>query len=243
VLKIHAESLKEVVRHLAFKLGRPDFLDAWRQRRGGKIDHFKQSGVSERFASIYRSGVWKHRAGQQSASGFASELASTGAARAELPSLLAALGCRRLRDVGCGDWNWMRHVRLECDYLGIDIVPSVIQANAAFKRPGVDFRTLDAISEPLPEADVALCRDVLFHLSFADAQAVLTNIRRSARWLVATTDAMWFNSDIRSGDFRVVNLCRRPYRLPEPQRYIIDDQVFPRRRLAAWPTTAIPDYD
>jgi hypothetical protein len=60
---------------------------------------------------------------------------------------------------------------------------------------------------------------------------------------VATTDAVWFNIDIRSGDFRVVNLCRRPYRLPEPERFIADDQVFPRRRFAAWPTTAIPDYD
>ena len=136
----------------------------------------------------------------------------------------------------------MRHVRLECDYLGIDIVPSVIETTWAFKRPGVDFRTLDAISEPLPEADVALCRDVLFHLSFADAQRVLTNIRHSARWLLATTDAVWFKSDIRSGDFRVVNLCRRPYWLPEPERFIVDDRVFTRRRLAAWPTTVTPDY-
>jgi hypothetical protein len=73
--------------------------------------------VHERFSCIYRSGVWKHKVGQQSASGFASELASTGAVRAELPRLLAELDCRRLLDVGCGDW--MRHIRLECDYLGI----------------------------------------------------------------------------------------------------------------------------
>ena len=156
-------------------------------------------------------------------------------------ALLRRLGCETLLDVGCGDWNWMREVSLPCDYVGIDIVPEVIEANRRYERAGVEFVVGDAIEGPLPEADVALCREVLFHLSFHDGLAVLANIRATARWLLATSDtAIWFNSDIETGDYRRINLERAPYRLPRPHAVISDDGVCRGRVLALWATADLP---
>jgi len=135
----------------------------------------------------------------------------------------------------------MREVSLPCDYVGIDIVPEVIEANRRYERAGVEFVVGDAIEGPLPEADVALCREVLFHLSFHDGMAALANIRATARWLLATSEtAIWFNSDIETGDYRRINLERAPYRLPRPRAVISDDGVCRGRVLALWATADLP---
>jgi hypothetical protein len=136
----------------------------------------------------------------------------------------------------------MQHVALPCDYVGIDVVPEVIEANRRFERPGVRFAVADAVTGPLPEADVVLCREVLFHLSFRDGLAALRNMRVCAPWLLVTTDTtIWFNSDVPSGDFRRINLQRAPYRLPAPHRTIPDKAVIPGRVLGLWRSKDLRD--
>jgi hypothetical protein len=93
----------------------------------------------------------------------------------------------------------------------------------------------NAMMDPLPNSDIAFCREVLFHLSFHDAFAVIENVHRSARWLVATTDTrIWFNSDIPTGDFRKINLQRPPFSFPPPRVRIADDVVSRGRMLGVW---------
>jgi hypothetical protein len=129
---------------------------------------------------------------------------------------------------------------LPCEYIGVDIVPELIAANRMFERPGVRFSVVDVIADPPPEADVAFCREILFHLSFRDAQAALANICKASSWLIATTDpSIWFNSDIPTGDFRQINLERRPYRFPRPRQVIIDDVLVPGRVLGIWKTAEL----
>ena len=189
----------------------------------------------------YGSRAWVSNRGQHSLSGLGSELAATRTVVEGLPELLAAVGCTRLLDIGCGDWNWMREVRLPCDYIGIDIVPEVIEANRRYERGGVEFLVLDAIEGPLPTADVVLCREVLFHLSFQDGKTVLANIRTAGKWLLATSDTrIWFSSDVATGDFRRINLERAPYRLPRPRAVINDESVCRGRVLALWATADVP---
>lgn len=151
--------------------------------------------------------------------------------------MLQRVEAKTLLDVGCGDFTWMKAVDLPCRYVGIDIVPSVIAGNerahgSATRR----FAVIDAVSEPLPEADVVLCREILFHLSFEDALCALRNIVSGDReYLIATTDRNSpFNSDIATGDFRLLNLQRRPFRFPEPMMEIGDSAMNPTRVLAAW---------
>ena len=237
----HKQSVKEVIRHFGLKVGADDLLHGLRKRRGLVTSHLHAGARADRFRDAYRAGAWVGQKGQQSRSGVGSDVAAASEVATALPELLKELGCRRLLDVGCGDWNWMRHVELPCEYFGIDVVDEVIQANRPFERPGVTFAVADAVTGPLPEADVVLCREVLFHLSFRDGLAVLRNIRARASWLIATTDtSIWFNSDIPTGDYRRLNLQRRPYRLRMPHRMISDDVVIPGRALGLWPSAELP---
>jgi hypothetical protein len=237
----HKQSVKEVVRHVLFTTGLIDMLNVNRQRRGLKVAHLSHPTIADRFTAVYELGVWRHSSGQESSSGVGSTKLATAGVAVELPVVLESIKATRLLDVGCGDWSWMRDVKIPCQYVGIDVVPSVIDALRSFERPGVSFAVCDAIQGPLPRADVALCREVLFHLSFKDGAAVLDNIRKSAKWLIATSDtSLWFNSDIASGDYRKINLQRRPYRLPPPVRMIQDDAISAGRILGLWRTSELP---
>jgi SAM-dependent methyltransferase len=237
----HIQSLKEVARHVLVRL-RADRLLSWRRMRHGQAtEHLGPRTAAARFVAAYEAGAWVAADDQGSRSGIGSELEATAAIRDELPGLLAGLGCSRLVDVGCGDWHWMGRVELPCEYVGVDVVPAVIESNRRHERPGVRFELRDATRDPLPTSDVALCREVLFHLSFDDARAVLRNIGRTSRWLLATTDtAIWFNSDIRSGDFRRINLRRPPFSFPTPALTLRDDAVSRGRVLALWACEDLP---
>ena len=233
----HRQSAKEVVRHIGLKMGAGRLLSRRRRARGIVTAHLHPATPVDRFREAYRSRAWVSSKGQLSPSGLGSEVSTTRTIVEGLPVLLADLGCKTLLDVGCGDWNWMREVRLPCDYVGIDIVPEVIEANRRNERVGVKFEVGDAIEGPLPGADVVLCREVLFHLSFRDGMAALANIQAAGSWLLATSDTqIWFNSDIETGDFRRINLERAPYRLPRPRAVISDEGVCRGRVLGLWAT-------
>jgi len=89
--------------------------------------------VESRFSLIYKKQYWGD--GQsESASGQGSSLAATENIRKELPRILKELNCRKIMDLGCGDFNWMRTVQLEVDYLGVDVVEQVIKENTNQKR-------------------------------------------------------------------------------------------------------------
>ncbi len=234
----HLQSVKEVARHAAFRLGAQNTMIKVRKRGGARIaDGLADLPPADRFRNIYRSGTWLHAPDQESRSGLGSGLRATQNVRRQLPDLLTRLECNTLLDVGCGGWTWMRQVDLPCLYIGVDIVPEVVAANRRHEHPGVVFAVADATRGPLPKADVALCREILFHLSFDDARAALANVAKAADWLCATTDTdLWFNSDIATGDFRMVNLRRPPFSFPPPTHTITDDAISPGRQLAVWPT-------
>lgn len=71
----------------------------------------------------------------------------------------------------------------------------------------------DITVNPLPTADLILCRDCLVHLSFAHIDAALANFRASgARWLLTTTFPMIEeNVDCEDGDWRALNLTLPPF--------------------------------
>jgi SAM-dependent methyltransferase len=237
----HTQSAKEVFRHVGLKLGAGGILRRRRRSRGLVTAHLDPANMADRFREAYESRAWVTGTSQRSLSGQGSEARAARSIVEELPAMLAGLGCQTLLDVGCGDWNWMREIHLPCAYVGIDIVPEVIEADRRFERPGVTFAIGDAIQGPLPAADVVLCREVLFHLSFRDGLSALANIRMAGQWLLATSDTeIWFNSDIASGDYRRINLERVPYRLPRPRAVILDDSVCRGRVLALWATADLP---
>jgi SAM-dependent methyltransferase len=195
-----------------------------------------------RFAVIYRLKWWGGRS-SESASGLGSSLAATSKIREELPKLLVEVDCQRLLDLGCGDFHWMKEVALPCDYLGVDIVPSVIAENRRrYTSPGIEFSILDATSDRIPgDVDVILCREVLFHLSFKDIWSALANIKNSnAKYLLLTQIVMKKeNTDIHTGGFRHLDLTEAPFKFPKPWKTVQDDSIAQNRSIGVWKTEDI----
>src|SRR5690606_25797847 len=116
------------------------------------------------------------------------------------------------------------------DYTGIDVVADVIEENSKHSRDNVRFHVCDVTKDVPPSADMALCREVIFHLSFADAFKAIDNIKKSSEYICVTTDTVnWFNSDIHTGGYRPLNLFRKPFNFPKPLYLIDDSLVMPQR--------------
>ena len=209
------------------------------QRRSGQRLAKRFATAEDRFKHIYETNHWDEA---ESVSGPGSTLEETEPIRRELPALLAELGASSLLDLPCGDFHWMQHTDLSgVRYNGGDLVGDLIERNRAeFARDGVEFQKLDLVNDTLPAFDVILCRDCLVHLSFADAQAALSNIARSgAGWLLATSfPSVTRNDDIVTGQWRPINLTLPPFNLPEPEQVIGEnctESEFADKNLSLWP--------
>jgi hypothetical protein len=238
----HKQSIKEVIRHGLYRCGLIDVLDMLRNWRGQNTRHMRLQNIEHVFSQIYADHVWVKHTDQDSRSGVGSTQLATDQLVNGLSDFLEEVGCRKLVDIGCGDFNWMRKVRGDFEYLGIDAVSEIIKANnASFASSRRNFVCMDAIRTAIEPGDVGICREVLFHLSFRDGIQLLRNIQAAGfKYVLLTSDkSVWFNSDIRNGDFRQINLSKPPYMLPKPDRELMDDKVSPQRVLAVWPGAAL----
>jgi len=202
-----------------------------------------------RFQHIFEQNAWGN---SESISGEGSNLTRTAVVRAKLPELLARFGVRSLLDAPCGDFYWMKEVDLgEVDYIGADIVRDIIDCDIAwYAAPRRRFVLCDVISDPLPAADLILCRDCLVHLPYEETRAAIANFQRSgAVWLLTTTfTGPRENHDIVLGDWRAINLERPPYNFPRPVDVIneesdeVDEELgaFPDKSLGLWRLADLP---
>jgi hypothetical protein len=184
--------------------------------------NFAGLGLAERFERIAQTNLW---GAATSASGLGSETAAAAAVREALPNLLQRLRVRSLLDAPCGDAGWITNCVQGLDYTGVDIVPSLIAANSLRAQRGEiagRFLTADITCDPLPGADLILCRDCLVHLSFHNIQCAITRFRASgARWLLTTTfPGCEANPDCEDGDWRPLNMQCAPFNWPTPVKLI-----------------------
>jgi hypothetical protein len=198
------------------------------------------------FVTFYRENRWLD---SQSRSGVGSRLEETRNVRAALPGLMADLKVRTLLDVPCGDLNWMKHVELGAvDYIGADIVPELVAENerrfAGTRSPGgtrYSFRQLDLVTEPVPRADLVLCRDCLVHISHRNVAKALRNIIASGSDFLLTTTFVerTENTDIIIGWYPI-NLQLPPFSWPAPIM-LIDEGSSEQadKRLGLWDLRAL----
>lgn len=187
--------------------------------------------------------------GDESLSGPGSTLSNTVEIRQALPLLVEDLGALSLLDAPCGDFNWMSQVRLAVeDYTGVDVIPCVIEQNQKrYTTPGRQFINLDLTRDPLPEADLILCRDCLTHFSYEDIFCALRNFKRSkSKYLLATTYVTCqTNRDIATGGWRPLSFQGPPFHFPVPLRIINekckeDGGKYSDKTLALWDLKDIP---
>ena len=177
--------------------------------------------LKEKFSEVYEKNIF---GGQATGSGEGPDLAQTAVIRRELPKLLRELGVKSILDAPCGDWHWMKEIDLPVErYIGLDIVDALVERNQrAFGDAKVSFQCMDLADGDLPKADLIFSRDCLVHLSFADAQKVIANFKRSgAKYLLTTTfTARKSNKDLGDGFWRPLNQQLAPFNFPEPLRLI-----------------------
>jgi hypothetical protein len=186
--------------------------------------------------------------GGDSISGPGSDLAQTETLREALPGLLKYIGVRTMLDAACGDFFWMKAVHLDLDrYIGTDIVAALIaQNNRIYADSCREFRVLDLTRDPLPKADLILCRDCLVHLPLATIGSAIRNFKRSgAKYLLTTTfPERADNPDIPAGYWRTINLQAPPFGFPEPDRMINEQcptEGYSDKSLALWRLDSLPD--
>lgn len=196
--------------------------------------------AEDRFTQIHDKNYWN---GSDSASGTGSSIEYTANLRSRLPELFDRFNINSVLDAPCGDYNWMKEVvaATSIDYVGGDIVkPLIRRLSETYTSENVKFVHLDITRDPLPQADLMICRDCLFHLSFADTRAMLLNfVASDIPYLLTTThtDVGTFrNRDIETGDYRLIDLYSEPYNFPDEALVVIDDWVppSPARAICLW---------
>ncbi|MEZ5833451.1 MAG: class I SAM-dependent methyltransferase [Dongiaceae bacterium] len=217
------------------------------QRFAARRAEFRGLDLAQRFARIHETNLW---GADSSVSGVGSELDATAAIRERLPGLLAELGVRSLLDAPCGDHRWMADLLLDLDrYVGVDIVPSIVEALQQRYRNDArrSFLLADLTCDPLPRCDLILSRDCLVHFSFATLARAVRNLKASgAVWLLTTTfPELEHNDDIEDADWRPLNFERAPLDWPAPIE-IINERcteaggAYADKSLALWRLSDLP---
>ena len=192
------------------------------------------------FAPFYTENRWGD---SESRSGPGSNLTRTAKLRDEPPGLLQEIGARTLLDSPYGDFNWMKDTKLGIElYFGVDVIPDLIERNRQlYGDVRTQFVLLDLTRDPLPRTDVILCRDCFIHFSYRHIALAIRNFKRTgSTYLLTNTYSDWRqNENIRTGDFRCINLLLPPFNFPPPLRQLdekfADEKAkFLGKKLALW---------
>lgn len=123
--------------------------------------------------------------------------------------LIAELKPATILDLGCGDgWVASRFKLGGARYIGVDVVDSVIEG-CQQRHVWGEFRCLDILEDPLPAADLVLCKEVTQHLCDADVERLMGRLlwRISIYGAIVHCSAMGYKwGDIKTGEFREVCL-------------------------------------
>ena len=149
--------------------------------------------VADAFEGIYRDGKWgqgpdgeAYWSGNGSQPDFSAQYEAFVADFFERnPSLSSIV------DIGCGDFQvsgrLLSRLGEAITYTGCDVVaPLIAHHQETYGTPRVRFVQLNAVEEDPPAGDVVIIRQVLPHLSNAQAVAILERVRRLFKVVIVT---------------------------------------------------------
>lgn len=127
---------------------------------------------------------------------------------------------RSVLDYGCGDWQWAKLVNWgDQNYLGVDIVPHLIdRIRQAHGNERIRFEAIHPESWTPPAVDLVICKDVLQHLSNAEAVALARKLLAASKHALFINDRPRFgeaiNGDTPRGGYRPIDMSKPPFALP-----------------------------
>jgi len=213
----------------------------------GQTAKYTNLTPKELFTNYYHENFW---ANPETVSGGGSTLEYTENIRREIPKLLEEYKILKILDAPCGDFHWFRKMELpaQVEYIGGDIVDELIRQNQSrYSNDRTAFISLDIINEVLPQADLWMCRDCLFHFSYADIFKTLDNICISDIEYIFTSvhTNCTKNFDIVTGGARLLNLELPPFNLCKPVLYVEDwtpdTPVKKIKKMGLWTRSMIAD--
>lgn len=168
----------------------------------------------------------------ESVSGYGSFLQNTQKIREFLPNFIKSYHIHSIVDIPCGDWNWMQKIDLSAtQYLGLDILEEIIDENQKkFEKPNIKFKKFDILQEVPPQADLLICRDLLFHFSLINQELAAANIKKSKPCYVLTTTFPFVQKNcelteselLENWGYREINVELPPINLVNPIAEIIE---------------------
>ncbi|MEO8174668.1 MAG: hypothetical protein ABI581_16350 [Sediminibacterium sp.] len=192
---------------------------------------FKVASKESVFTSIWKNNYWSDN---ESVSGPGSTLAYTENIRKELPSLFERYNIKSVFDAPCGDFTWMKEVLKDSplNYMGGDIVKGIVDRNNEVNETDkIRFIVFDITTQQFPKSDLWLCRDVFFHLSYKDIVSALKQfVASDIPYFLTTTHFnpdRFANTDILTGDFRLIDLFKSPYNFPHDVLHRFEDYIEP----------------
>ena len=188
-----------------------------------------QKTLEDRFDTLYSSNYWSDT---ESKSGSGSSLESTKNIRIHLPLIIKKFNIKSVFDAPCGDLNWMSLVLkdIDIDYHGSDIVEKlIISNNKKFGNKKIIFSKKNIIYDKLPNCDLMICRDCLFHFSYSDIFLFFNNfISSNIKYLLTTSHLnkkyTFINTNIITGDYRLLDFFSEPFNLEKKYTYSFDDR-------------------
>lgn len=116
--------------------------------------------------------------------GYGSTLEATKAQRKWIPQIVQKYGIKTIADIGAGDLNWIKRIKLDAEVRHFDIVPRA-----------ENVEVLDITEQIPPKADMVLCLWVLNHLNKDDCLKALNNIKASGAKYLMMTDRPRYHKD------------------------------------------------
>jgi SAM-dependent methyltransferase len=171
--------MKSVRAAVKLLLPRPILAAYRRGRLRWDMTRSREKSREEIFCDIYESNRWGGKRGSYN-SGNGSRPDVTAPYISALRAVIRRERVTRIVDLGCGDFEVGRRLLSpELSYVGCDIVPGLVARNAArFAAERIQFRTLDIVTDPLPEGDLCIIKQVFQHLSNRDIATVLWKARQ-----------------------------------------------------------------
>lgn len=167
--------------------------------------------MKDTFTDIYKNKKWQDNYGTESGPG--SSLECSKPYLDFLNEFCHLHNVKSILDLGCGDFNLMKHFDLtKINYLGIDIVDHIIiQNQQLYGNSNIKFKSESVVDyQNDVSVDLILCKDVLQHLSQTNILKVL-NIKNYKYALYTNDFSDDVNSDVEDGKYSAIDLSKSPY--------------------------------
>lgn len=146
------------------------------------------------FSTIYSENRWSNGSGPGSNPNATKEY------RAYLQQFLKTYQIKSVVDAGCGDWQFSSLINWDSiDYLGLDIVPAVVEKNTKhFGQENIRFKHCNIAKENLPPADLLILKDVIQHWTNEEILAFLPQFKKY-KYVLVTNDVEQENGTFMQG--------------------------------------------